>query len=418
MTGNTSSWAEFERPRTATSTLRTMQIGQHVIAVLLAVIGAVRATSMNPALGPVIAAAVVLLWYGAGVVLAPRFGSPLAARWWLVGLTALWVAAAVVISPEFVWFAFVLWLLAGQLLTRWVSIGFSALVFAVVVLAPLAQASTTTYANVFGPLIGGVFALGISRGYVELRRDARERERLVDSLTLAQEEMAALQEELAQTGRHSGAMAERTRLSRDIHDTIAQGLSSIRLLARAELDRSSGDADRTLHQVEALAGDSLVDVRRIVAELTPSELEDNALAAAIQRMLERLAAETGISTDLRVDDSLPLLPTAHEVALLRTTQSALANVRLHAEATRVVVSLVDAQDTVRLDVVDDGHGFNAATWNQQPTNPGSSYGLRFMRSRLREQGGGLEVESSPGEGTALSAHLPLRTPTIHAPREN
>lgn len=413
MTGNASSWADSERPRTATSTLRTMQVGQHVIAVLLAVVGAVRATSMNPALGPAIAAAVILLWYGAGVVLASRVGSPLAARWWLVGLSVLWAGAAVVVSPEFVWFAFVLWLLAGQLLTRWVSIGFSVLVFAIVVLAPLAQAATTTYANVFGPLIGGVFALGISRGYVELRRDARERERLVESLTLAQEEMAALQEELAQTGRHSGAIAERTRLSRDIHDTIAQGLSSIRLLARAELDGPPGDADRTLSQVESLAGDSLADVRRIVAELVPSELEDNALAAAIQRMLERFGAETGIATELRVDDCLPLLPTAHEVALLRTTQSALANVRLHAAATRVVVSLVDAQDTVRLDVVDDGIGFNARTWDRERTATGSSYGLRFMRSRLREQGGGLEVESSPGDGTALSAHLP-----VHAPRDH
>ncbi|MDO5735870.1 MAG: sensor histidine kinase [Propionibacteriaceae bacterium] len=408
MKRNPSSSVDPGLPRTATATLRSMQVGQHVIAVVLAGVGAARAFVGNPALAPIVAAAAVLLWYGAGVVLSRRFDGPAAARWWLVGLTALWVLAAVLVSSEFVWFAFVLWLLAGHLLSRWVSVGFSLLVFAVVVVAPVLRDGVTTYANIFGPLIGGVFALGISRGYLELRRDAAERERLVESLTLAQTEMSALQEELALTQRHSGAIAERTRMARDIHDTIAQGLSSIRLLVRAELDRdNSPAAARTLGQVEALAGDNLADVRRIVAELTPSELEDNALAAALTRMLGRLELETGITTELRVDDTLPTLPTAHEVALLRTAQSALANVRLHAGATRVVMSLLDGDDTVRLDVVDDGHGFDAGAWSNQPSAIGSSYGLRFMRSRLREQGGGLEVESSPGEGTALSAHLPI-----------
>ncbi|RMB60338.1 sensor histidine kinase [Tessaracoccus antarcticus] len=387
-----------------------MQVGQHVIAVVLAVVGAARAFAGNPAGAPVVAAAAILLWYGAGVVLSRRFDGPVAARWWLVGLTALWAVAVVVVSPEFVWFAFVLWLLSGHLLTRWSSVAFALLVFGVVVVANVDPSGTTTYAALFGPLIGGVFALGVSRGYLELRRDAREREHLVESLTLAQAEMAGLQEELAHTQRHSGAIAERTRLSRDIHDTIAQGLSSIRLLARAELDRDgSGDAGRTLAQVEALAGDNLADVRRIVAELTPSELEDNALAAALARMLERFAAETGIETDLRVDDTLPTLATAHEVALLRTAQSALANARQHAGAGRVVVSLLDGGDSVRLDVVDDGHGFDVGAWTNEPSSPGSSYGLRFMRSRLREQGGGLDIESSPGDGTALSAHLPIST---------
>ncbi|HLS34358.1 MAG TPA: sensor histidine kinase, partial [Brevibacterium sp.] len=246
--------------------------------------------------------------------------------------------------------------------------------------------------------------------------DAAEREQLVASLTRAQREMAELQDELALAQRHSGAIAERTRISRDIHDTVAQGLSSIRLLAHAEANRTQdSSATRTLGQVETLAGDSLADVRRIVAALTPAELEEDALAAALQRMLDRLREETGMQAELHVDDTLPILPTEVEVALLRTAQSALGNVRLHASASRVVMSLIDAEDSVRLDIIDDGTGFDVTAWEQAGGGPSSSYGLQFMRSRLRELGGGLDVESTTGEGTAISVHLPIHHPTQEQP---
>jgi signal transduction histidine kinase len=125
-------------------------------------------------------------------------------------------------------------------------------------------------------------------------------------------------------------------------------------------------------------------------------------------MLERFAAETGIDTELRVDTSLPALPVVTEIALLRTAQSALANVRAHASAGRVVVSLVDAEDAVRMDVVDDGVGFDVAGWDgTAPRTGDGGYGLRAMHARLRELGGGLDVESAPGDGTALSAFVPF-----------
>ena len=81
---------------------------------------------------------------------------------------------------------------------------------------------------------------------------------------------------------------------------------------------------------------------------------------------------------------------------------------MYAQAPRVVVSLIDADDSVRLDIIDDGAGFDASEWDHRASEEGaSSYGLRFMRARLRELGGGLDVESAPGEGTAVSAHLPI-----------
>lgn len=398
------------------ATVRAMEVGQHLIAVLLTVIGGVRAIGDGTSLPAVIISGLAILgWHAVGTIGPSRALPRRLVVGWLIGFAVIW-STAVAVSAEFVWLAFLLWLLAGHLLPlRW-GLVFSALVLIVVVVAPVLHEDATTYASVFGPLIGGIFAFGISRGYLQLLRDAAERELLVVSLTRAQQETAELQDELALAQRQSGAIAERTRISRDIHDTVAQSLSSIRLLSHAEASRTDDpSAIRTLNQVETLAGDSLADVRRIVAALVPAELENGALPAALQRMLDRSHAETGLQTDLRVDDSLPLLPTEVEVALLRTAQSALANVRLHARASRVVVSLIDADDSVRLDIIDDGNGFDVAAWEQAAGLETSSYGLRFMRARLRELGGGLDIESSRGAGTAISAHLPIHVVTEETP---
>lgn len=395
--------------------VRAMHIGQHVIAIALTAIGATRAAADGtPIPVAVICAIAILAWHTAGTLLPARIRSRGIVIGWLVGFALLWIIA-VFISAEFVWLAFLLWLLAGHLLPGWWAILFSVLVFAVVAIAPIAHHGSTSYANVFGPLIGGVFALGISRGYLELLRDAEERERLVTSLAHAQRETESLQNELAVAQRHSGAIEERTRLSRDIHDTIAQSLSSIRLLAHSEGEQPRGDdGAQALRRIAELAGDGLGDVRRIVAALAPSELDANALASALDRLLEAAAAETGILTELHVDESLPQLSTAAEVALLRTAQSALANVHLHARASRVVMSLIDAGDSVRLDILDNGQGFDRGAWEASTagseTGPQSSFGLNFMRDRLRELGGGLDIETTPGDGTALSAHLPFGVP--------
>ncbi|AZH80184.1 histidine kinase [Microbacterium sp. Y-01] len=397
-------------PRTWASLVGSIRIGQAAITMVLLVIGAWRAAVDGVPIPGVLAIALVFLgWYGGGLLLSERTADRRLAAGWLLGLTLIWLGA-VVVSPEFVWLAFSLWLLAGFVLRlRWALL-LSAAILAVVVTAPLAHTGATTYANVIGPLVGGVFALGISRGYLVLVRDGRERRRLIASLVATQEEMAALQDELARTQRASGAIEERTRVSRDIHDTVAQSLSSIGMLARSA--RESHDparSARALEQIDALAGEGLADARRIVQALMPAELESTALGDALARLLARLAEETGIRTTLHADDELPALGIDAEIALLRTAQSALANVRSHASASRVVVTLSDAGDTVRLDVVDDGIGFDVRHWDAQGGRggDGGGYGLRSMRARLRELGGGLDVESAPGDGTALSAHIPL-----------
>lgn len=386
-----------------------IRIGQAAITILLLGIAAVRAIADGAAPPSwVLAVSIVFAgWYFGGLALADRARDRALATWWLLGLTLIW-AGAVVVSAEFVWLAFPLWLLAGFILPLGWAAAFSAAILVIVVAAPLLHAGTTTYANVIGPLVGGVFAVGIARGYLELLRDGQERRRLIASLLAAQEETAQLQDELARTQRATGAGVERTRISRDIHDTVAQSLSSIGMLARSALSTPGAAPDATLSQIDRLARDGLVDARRIVNALAPAELEGSALGDALRRLLAHLHAETGIRTDLSLDDGIPALPMAAEVALLRTAHSALANVRLHASAARVVLTLADAGDAVRLDIVDDGVGFDATGWNRRrPHRDEGGYGLRAMRARLRELGGDLDVESLPGEGAALSAWLPI-----------
>lgn len=398
-----------------------MQIGQYAIAVVLTVIGVARAIADGTSvLAAVVAGLAVLAWHAAGALL-PTTSARRTVVWWLVGLAVAW-GGAVAVSAEFVWLAFLLWLLAGHLLPGWWAIGFSALIYAVVAIAPLLHHGTTSYANMLGPLIGGIFALGISRGYLQLLNDAAERERLVETLTRARHETELLQDELALTQRQAGAIGERARIARDTHDTVAQGLSSIRLIAHAGAGSAASHVDagqeHALTRIELIAGESLADVRRIIAALTPAELEDGALEGALARLLERFTQEnnavfgraTPIQVALHVDPATPQLAVEIEVALLRVAQSALANVRQHAAASRADVTLSVTGGQVRLDVSDDGAGFSVDDWEASgsPAAAGrTSFGLRMMRERLRDLGGGLDIESAPGEGCVISAHLPI-----------
>lgn len=162
----------------------------------------------------------------------------------------------------------------------------------------------------------------------------------------------------------------------------------------------SGDVER-LPQIDALAQHSLVELRRIVAALAPAELEDTALAGALGRMLDALSADTGIRTALAVDERMPPLRTPVEVMFLRIAQSALANVRQHAGAAQVRIALSAEGGRVCLTVADDGAGFDPGRLAEQSR----SYGLVAMRSRLRELGGELEIDSAPGAGTTLRAEV-------------
>ncbi|WP_350269709.1 sensor histidine kinase [Brevibacterium sp. CBA3109] len=386
-------------------TERTMEIGQHAMALVLTVISCIRAIGGGAAPLAAIAVSIVFLaWYALGAVRAARSGAIVLAKWWLLVLAIAWLCTLLV-SAEFIWMAFVLWLLAGHLFSMRIAVVFTALTYIATVVAPLAHYGEVQTASIIGSLIGAIFALGLSRGYIELLREGRRREELLQSLEVAHQNLLDLQDELALTQRHAGEIQERTRVSRDIHDTIAQEISSIRLIAHAEVDKTTDEhASQVLRQVEDLAAQSSRDVRRIIAALAPAELEDGALTAAIRRLLTRLEADTSIRGRVEVDESVPSLPAEVEVALLRTAQSALANVRQHSQASRVMVSLMDLDGSIRMDIVDDGVGMADPESRQRESESG--FGLDFIGSRMRELGGELVIESTPGSGFAISATLP------------
>jgi signal transduction histidine kinase len=215
-------------------------------------------------------------------------------------------------------------------------------------------------------------------------------------------QLEATRAELAEVSREAGALAERQRLASEIHDTLAQGFSSILMLvqaADAQLELAPGSARAQLDLAAQTARDNLAEARSLVSGLTPAQLEAGPLTDALRRVTKRAGAELGIDANFEIAGPDRALPAATEVVLLRTGQEALANVRKHASATTVAVRLCYSADRVRLEVTDDGVGFD-------PTAVNGGYGLRGMRGRVAEAGGTVTVRSAPGEGASLLVEVP------------
>ncbi|HEU4848214.1 MAG TPA: GAF domain-containing sensor histidine kinase, partial [Rubrobacteraceae bacterium] len=195
-----------------------------------------------------------------------------------------------------------------------------------------------------------------------------------------------------------GAVEERNRLAREIHDTLAQGLTATALQlesADALLDAGSEKAHEPLRRALSLTRSNLEEARRSVLDLRASPLEGRPLSEALKALVERWEAETGIAARYgAVNGSRPLPPSV-EAALYRICQEALTNVARHAGAERATVRLVATPDRVRLAVEDDGRGFDAAGV------PEDRHGIVGMRERAEVLGGTLEASSGPGEGTRI-----------------
>ncbi len=220
------------------------------------------------------------------------------------------------------------------------------------------------------------------------------------------EELEATQAELAAAERREGTLEERQRLAREIHDTLAQGFTSIVLHLEAADQALPDDLEslqRHLDQARATARESLDQARRVVQDLRPDLLEQQSLPDAIERTAARFQAESGLRVGSQTTGTpVPLHPEI-EVTLLRATQEALNNVRKHAQATAVQVTLSYMGDTLILDVQDDGVGLAGAA----PSPFAGGYGLQAMEERVQQCGGEVMIESEPGEGTTVVVTIPL-----------
>ncbi|MEH0842187.1 sensor histidine kinase [Micromonospora sp. CPCC 205711] len=374
---------------------------EHVLFAVLLLVGVIGAEA-GPRRWLLAGGAVGLAgWYAAGVVLARRSRARRWAAGWLVVLTAGW-AGLVAASVSFVWLAFPLFLLYTQMLPLVLSVPAVVVVTAGAVTAIALDRGRLDSATVVGPLVGATVAVVITVVYRDLAEQVRQRAALIDQLTATRDRLAASE-------RRAGVLSERERLAREIHDTVTQSLTSIVLVLRTARDTDPTLAAALRAQLDtaiAAARTALTDTRRLVRDLTPAELAGRSLPDALSRIV---ADQPGLVARLHVEGEPVPVPTPAAVAVLRGAQEALANVRAHARARRVEVTLTFLPDTLSLDVVDDGVGFDPLL----PMGPstGTGLGLTGLRARAAEVGGSVEIDSAPRRGTALNLTVPRREPT-------
>lgn len=238
------------------------------------------------------------------------------------------------------------------------------------------------------------FSYAYSRWVMKVIEQSMERAALIEQLEATRAELAAAHHE-------AGVQAERHRLAGEIHDTLAQGFTSIVTLLQAA-QASLGDASparRHLDLALVTARENLAEARTLVTTLTPAPLEAGTLGDSVHRVTGATGAQAGIVARAEVTGTPRRLPTGTEVVLLRVCQEALANVRQHAAAHQVRVRLCYGGGSVRLTVTDDGKGFD-------PAGQDGGYGLTGMADRVGLVGGTVEVTSAPGAGTEVRAEVP------------
>lgn len=315
---------------------------------------------------------------------------------WVAALTLLW-AVLMWLSPEGAYLVFPLFFLYLHVLPGSGGVAAIVITTAFSILA-LGLHLGFSVGGVIGPLVGAGVALLIGLAYRALRREAEERERLLA-------ELIHTRQQLAETEREQGALAERARLAREIHDTVAQGLSSIQMLLRAAERDTPEPGAGYLKLARETAAESLSDTRQIIRELTPARLDDG-LAAALRRLGQEQSDRASLPVEVIAEDLD--LPMGIQTALLRIAQGALSNAIRHANATRIAIELAREDDAVSLVIRDDGPGFDVSS-AVADSHDADSFGLSAMRERVEQLDGALTITSAPGDGTTVTARLPLPT---------
>ena len=376
-----------------------LRVGLHVLIAALLVLVLVRLPALPPSAavaGLVLVAVFAAVYVSSAFVRrVPEARRRPAATVWVTVLALVWVGL-VLLVPEAAYLAFPLFFLLLHLLPHRLGPVAVVVVTAIAILA-LGLHQGFSAGVVIGPVIGAGVAILLGLGYRALAQEAAEREALLA-------ELLSTRDRLAETEREQGALAERARLAREIHDTVAQGLSSIQLLLhaaeRADPDRPGIEHVRLARET---AAESLAETRAFIRELTPPAL-DAGLGEALRRLGEAQSTPGGLRVEVETPPVLDL-PMDLQTALLRIAQGAVANVRQHAGAHRASLTVrVDRDETV-LVVADDGVGFDPQTVAAGPGGA-DSFGLRAIAERVAQLDGTLDIDSAPGRGTRLTVTVP------------
>ncbi len=376
-----------------------LTMGIHILTSLIL------AFAVLNSLGEPLEDAIITLLLVASFTFVYYYGSDWKDHWtqsmqltWVMALTVLWLAMLPTV-PLGVYLVFPLFFLYLRVIPGWAGM---MCVIAATFVAIISQIPVgLTIGGIIGPIISALITLVINYAVIALWKANREHQELIRQLM-------ETQEELAQSQHEAGVAAERQRLAHEIHDTLAQGLSSIQMLlnvAEQEIHSESGDPLSRIRLARDTAADNLSEARAMIASLQPAALSQTSLSDALHRIAETTTAQSGIDVAVDVDGLATTLPMKKEAMIVRITQGALGNVVKHSRASKARITLTYNPQDVRLDIVDNGQGFDPETVRNKPKGLGH-IGLRAMRERAAEVNATFEVESSPGGGTAISVVIP------------
>jgi signal transduction histidine kinase len=244
-------------------------------------------------------------------------------------------------------------------------------------------------------LLGLVVALVSVFRLRSLERRSEEQRKVTEE---AERQMRLLSQRLVATQEE-----ERRKLSRELHDHVAQVLTALRMeIGRIDRARAPSDTRLGASVVECR---QLVDrmfhtVRELALGLRPSMLDDLGLEPALGWQVRDFVNRYNVGVDLRLEGDLDALPDRLRTCIYRIVQEALTNCIRHANARSVVVAVTRAEDHLDASVSDDGVGF-------RPDAPREGLGLRGIEERVKELGGALSIRSASGQGTVLAVRLPL-----------
>lgn len=204
--------------------------------------------------------------------------------------------------------------------------------------------------------------------------------------------------------RYKAVLAERSRIAREIHDTLAQGFVALSVqlqIVGRSLSNSPEAARQHLDEAQELARTGLDDARRAIWELRSQNAENDDFATRLKQMADRVTAQSGLKTQIEVHGAYRPIAEAIESELLRIAQEAVTNVVRHAAASQINIQLHFSRRRVKMTIADNGRGFSA----EAPSAADGHFGIIGMRERVQQMGGHIAVSSRPGEGTQVQVDV-------------